>query len=399
MTSSRKPKRKGESYTTGDKGRNRVRLFADPRRDSRLFLEYRDEAGRKKSLSLGHDDFTQGKVKANELAAALLKHEGPNSDVLTLKTLFDNYEREVTPTKGVSAQSHDRRARKLFEMCWGSRAVMKNLDRRDWDRFISQRRSGALRPSGRSGKTKEKREAGVRNRIIEQDLKFLIAVCHWAETVRVKGQPMLDRNPFRGFPIPVEANPNRPLTTGAEFQRLTEAATGLGQDVSLYLLLTHETGHRCTAVGRLRWSDVDLDKGLVVWRAAHDKMGIEHTVPLSERATEALRSARRHAARIGDGWVFPSPSSPDQPIRRDLLRDWWQRLETAAKLERVKGRGWHSLRRKFATDLKHDTPLADLCSLGGWKDYNTVLKCYMRPDEVTMRGALARRSERRAASE
>jgi len=54
------------------------------------------------------------------------------------------------------------------------------------------------------------------------------------------------------------------------------------------------------------------------------------------------------------------------------------------------------LRRKFATDLKHE-PLADLCSLGGWKDHNTILKCYMRPDEVTMRGALARRGGTRAA--
>jgi integrase len=109
------------------------------------------------------------------------------------------------------------------------------------------------------------------------------------------------------------------------------------------------------------------------------------------------RVARRAAARIGDGWVFPSPTEPEKPIRRDLLRDWWQKLEAKAKLDRVRGRGWHSLRRKFATDLKHDTPLADLCALGGWKDHNTVLRCYMRRDEVTMRAALARRAQRRAS--
>src|SRR6185312_199850 len=320
MTRSRKLKRKVESYTTGTKGLNRVRLYAQPR-DGKLYLEYKDEGNAKRRLALDTADFTEGKVKANELATALLKHEGPRSDELSLKALFDNYEREVTPTKSQSTQAHDRRARKLFESCWGGSAKVKNLDRRDWDRFIAQRRSGALRPGGRSGKTKEKREAGVRNRMIELDLKFLIAVCHWAETVRVKGHPMLERNPFRGFPIPVEANPNRPITTDAEFQRLTEAATQLGPDVSLYLLLTHETGHRCTAVGRRRWSDVQLDKELVTWRAEHDKMGVEHTVPLSERALEALKAARKQAARIGDGWVFPSPSNPDQPIRRDLLRD------------------------------------------------------------------------------
>jgi len=70
-------------------------------------------------------------------------------------------------------------------------------------------------------------------------------------------------------------------------------------------------------------------------------------------------------------------------------------LERLAKLKRVQGRGWHSLRRKFATDLKHSTPLADLRSLDGWKDHNSFLKCYMRADERTMRAALAKRSATR----
>ncbi len=277
-------------------------------------------------------------------------------------------------------------------MCWGD-AKVKELDRRDWDRFVRQRRAGTLKPAGGFRKTK-----GVRDRVIEYDLRFLLSVCNWAETVRVNGVPMLDRNPFKGFPVPTELNPRRPITTDDEFAKLTKAARGLGPDIELYLLLTHETGHRCSAVGRLRWSDLDLEKRLVTWRAEHDKIGREHVVPLSAAAVAAVKAAHRRAARIGDGWAFPSPTDPEKPIRRDLLRDWWQRLEAAAKLDRIPGRGWHSLRRKFATDLKADTPLADLCSLGGWNDHNTVLKCYMRPDENTMRDALARRAERSASA-
>jgi len=45
--------------------------------------------------------------------------------------------------------------------------------------------------------------------------------------------------------------------------------------------------------------------------------------------------------------------------------------------------GWHSLRRKFANDLRH-VPLKDLASLGGWKDTQTLLKCYLREDEQAM---------------
>jgi hypothetical protein len=35
--------------------------------------------------------------------------------------------------------------------------------------------------------------------------------------------------------------------------------------------------------------------------------------------------------------------------------------------------GWHSLRRKFVNDTKADSPIADLCYLGGWKSPLTVM--------------------------
>jgi len=66
---------------------------------------------------------------------------------------------------------------------------------------------------------------------------------------------------------------------------------------------------------------------------------------------------------------------------------WWKKAQTLAGLEPKRGRGWHSLRRKFASDLM-DTPLKVLCELGGWKDPQTVLKCYQRPDAGQLRTAL-----------
>jgi hypothetical protein len=64
-----------------------------------------------------------------------------------------------------------------------------------------------------------------------------------------------------------------------------------------------------------------------------------------------------------------------------LARDWWQRVEAAAEIARIPGRGWHSLRRKFATEMKA-TSLKDLCALGGWNDHNTILKCYQQRSPV-----------------
>lgn len=53
----------------------------------------------------------------------------------------------------------------------------------------------------------------VRDRVVEYDLRFMRPVCNWAETVRVNGPPLLERSQFRGFPVPVETNPDRPITT------------------------------------------------------------------------------------------------------------------------------------------------------------------------------------------
>ena len=52
--------------------------------------------------------------------------------------------------------------------------------------------------------------------------------------------------------------------------------------------------------------------------------------------------------------------------------------------------GWHSCRRKFATELKQ-TNLKDLCELGGWKGPQTLPTCYVAPDVGTQREALAKR--------
>jgi integrase len=400
MAQAKRKKRERLSYITGERGKNRVTLYVDSRRSGALRLEYRDEDGKKRLVTLPHADFERGKIAAHELAAKLLAaptRKQVESGPLTLRTLFDRYERGVTPNKKASTQAHDRRTMSLFTKCWGSNAVVEKLDRTDWDRFIKQRQSGAL-TGGRK----------IRNRQVEYDLRFLLAVCNWAMTVRdTNGSKVLDSNPFKGFPVPVENNVRRPVVTDAEYDRLARAAATLAatakaptrkgkengkrpwRDVELYLLLAHETGHRCSAIGRLRWSDVDLEHGLITWRAENDKKGFEHTVPVTAKALDALKAARIAELRIGDGWVFPSPTDASKSVRRDVLRDAWEKLEKIAGLERIPGRGWHSLRRKFATS-RQDLPLKGLCVAGGWKDHNTVLKCYIQPDVEQLRAIVER---------
>jgi len=98
-------------------------------------------------------------------------------------------------------------------------------------------------------------------------------------------------------------------------------------------------------------------------------------------------AARSDSLGIGDAWVFPSPRWPDRVLSRNMLDRWLKEAQKRARLEPL---GWHSLRRKFASELK-DIPLVDLCALGGWKDPKTILTCYQMPDQDLMRQSLAAR--------
>ena len=71
----------------------------------------------------------------------------------------------MTPSKGAQKQKHDKRAIALFIACFGGDRPPSSLNRRDWDRFIVQRRCGALRPPGID------KPKAVGEQIIAYDLK------------------------------------------------------------------------------------------------------------------------------------------------------------------------------------------------------------------------------------
>jgi len=372
--------KKGWSYVTGEKGRNRVRTFAHPATGV-LYLEVR-ENGHKTRVSLGHRDHDVAKAKADELAARLRHAVAQGPPDPTLGSLITEYLHDVTPTKGESKQGHDRRAGQMFTQYFGTqRAAM--LNRRDWDSFIAwRRRSGDKRTNATPMRI-------VGPRVITYDLKFLHGVLNWATTVRTPtGHFLLERNPLKGSPWPRVTTVQRPICTAAQYHALRSIAPAVHPLADLALLLAHETGHRIGSVRQLRWDDVDDAEGMVRWRGCRDKMGHDHRTPLTDVVREALR--QRCAVSPGSAWVFPSASDPTVPVSRSLVRDWWRELEERAGLAPEPGRGWHALRRTFATELK-GLPLRDLMALGGWQSPLTLTMCYTAADPATQRLALAKR--------
>ena len=374
-------KRGRRSYSAGEWGRNRVRIFPDPKTDL-LQIEWR-ENGRRLSRSLKHRDWARAKRQADEFAAGFAGPEieggaEAEPEPLTLKTLFDIYGEEVTPTKGERSRRYDRVAMTMFLKCFGRNRKPATLSQRDWDRFIRARRSGKVGPSGRP----------VSDRTIEYDLKFLLAVLNWAAKSRdEEGKLLLESNPLRGLKTPKEKNPTRVLLTQAEYKALLRVSTEIDWRYRVALVIAHETGHRIGAIRQLRWSDVDLQPGVIRWRAEHEKSGYEHRTPLTADVLAVLGEARKKNPGIGNSPVLPAPKDPSKSVSRSLARDWWRKAQTLAGLEPKRGRGWHSLRRKFASDLMNQ-PLKVLCDLGGWKTAQTVLQCYQRADQDRLREAL-----------
>ena len=111
------------SYVAGEKGRNRVRAFSHPKTGT-LFLEFRED-GQKRRMALGNRDREAAKAKADELALALRTPVKPAAEPLTLDALFDNYIKEVTPTKGERKQYDDQRAANLFKKILGRKLGWK----------------------------------------------------------------------------------------------------------------------------------------------------------------------------------------------------------------------------------------------------------------------------------
>ena len=158
------------------------------------------------------------------------------------------------------------------------------------------------------------------------------------------------------------------------------------------LILAHETSHRIGSIRRLRWSDLGCRKGWIRWREETDKVGREHWTPVTEAARGALDIAGTHRLdeEAQGEQVLPFPCDPSRPCSRNIMRDWWNLAQETAGLGDVPRLGWHSLRRKFANDLRR-VPLKDLATLGGWRDTETLLKCYLKEDEEAMVEALQTR--------
>jgi integrase len=99
---------------------------------------------------------------------------------------------------------------------------------------------------------------------------------------------LLDTNPVQGTAKLDEGASRERVLTRAELVAIWQAVpkNQFGDIVRLLLL----TGQRREEIGGLRWSEIDFDRGLIVFPAARTKNRREHSLPLSRQATAILRA-------------------------------------------------------------------------------------------------------------
>lgn len=395
--------RKGKtwSYTAGEKGRNRVRVYEE-QRTGILMLEWYEQSGKRKRKSLGHRDKEKAKEIADRVAAELRRVAQVDGGSVTLHTLFDKYLREVTPTKGASKQRHDKRAARCFRAFFdaqpeASRRMSRHpstLDRVDWDRFIEWRRAGKI-PGW---------ERGVGDCQVRHDLTFLISVLNWATGQKVGGQPILQRNPWDGsirrsqnWQKPKVRNQKRPAMTDSIREKLIEHSPSW--QFAAALRLGRLTGRRNSSIRQLLWSDIDFDAETVKWRADKDKVGRENKTPLLPEAVEILKGLPSRG--IGDAPVFPSAEDPTQPTPDHTFQTWLQRakrrwlrsIEDEGERRRVKealsGLGFHGEKRAAVRDERFRKLPPKLQEALTGTNYDTLRRIYDEVSVEDQRKALA----------
>ena len=369
----------------GERG-NQIRLY-ERVPDGPIYVSS-SHKGKKTRWSLGHNDRTLAISTAYELLASRgTKPEEPIApgitDSLTLGELVKKYMASATYERIKTKRDLERVLPGMVSY-FGKDVEVRTLSHDDFARYVNARRRGSKAVKNTSGMP-------VRDSTIQHELAYLRMAVLWAYKHRGPGgQRILTENPMNGFRLPSEKNPRRPVMRHETYLQLLGVSAQIGPLFRLALILAEGTGRRIGAIAKLRWEDVDVERGLITWRAENDKKGYESVVPVADDVLTALRAAA--STRVSK-WVLPAPNDPKKHATNWLLLGQLRRAYKLAGLPKPRGGGWHQLRRKFATERK-DYPLKDLMAVGGWRATVSLVAAYQHEDQETMRDVVNKPTKR-----
>ncbi len=359
----------------------------------------RSGKGDYRRVGLKHRDRERAKTYALEQAAKLRQGRNELADrKTTLAQVLALYKGNRTPRKSKTEQKADKRRALVWSRFLGSKKDPHLVTRGEWERFVGLRSCGAI--SGIGLPVPEGKRHKVRPRTVQHDCLWLRWVLNWATTWQTpEGRYLMRENPVRGFDVPVERNPRRPVATTDRYEALRAVSDQVimefrwGGDahkqrsyLSELLDVAFGTGRRISAICALRYEDLRMDSkphGAIRWPAATDKQGRETTAPISPAVRAALDRILKDRPGIGGAFLFPAPTNPNEPVTYERVRTWLLEAEVVAGLSKQDGSLWHAFRRAWATARKGHS-VRDVAEAGGWASTETLLRCYQQPDPDTM---------------
>lgn len=363
-------------YPESKKAPIRVRVWV-PRYGADLMIAQVEKGVPVGSRSLGTRDPKQAEKAAWALVTALAAKKDEVQEVsgpLRVGALVSAY------LKSAAHASLSERRR-------GEKETMLNR----WLEFLGRSRlvESITREAVRKYELQRRKVVGQQT--VYNEWSALRSVVNWA-----LAEKMLKANPLLGLSVATEKNPTQPIVSHREFLALRNKSRGkVPLHVRVCLTVVEATGRREMAVAGLRWEDVNLDEEWITWREDTDKEGLRwREVPMSRRVARVLRMWRRHSS---GAWVFQSPKAA--PYSKSQVDQWMRDLYDSAGLVKPYRSGWHSFRRKFATDMMGaGASMKDVMELGGWKSEAAFMR-YVQPDKGKQRALVnMRRKQPRLAA-
>lgn len=380
----------------GEKGKSRVRVW-QPKPGSNLCISVWRDGKLTNTRSLGHKDPVRAEAEAYQLIALLEKArlekeeaEVPtfNGGPVRLGPLVKLY---LNSSHVKSLKPNTQQQKEYVLNQWvrflGPDRDVSTLDEEDIKEFLECRKKGLRGLRKATGQETH-----------YHDFSILRAMLRWAcKKKDADGRKLLAAYPLTGVSVAHNPNPRQVLITHDQFTMLRRAAKKVKPHYRVFLITVEGTGRRLASVINLEWSDIDLDRGTILWRGELDKMGTETHVAIPRHVLRVLRVWRK--MNPDDKFVFQkkdgnrgfrkgrAPTEP-QPFTVHAATNWMKWLFKKAGIEKPKGAGWHSLRRKWVTERK-DLPDPDVMAAGGWKSVS-AFKRYQRPDPETTRMVVER---------
>lgn len=130
--------------------------------------------------------------------------------------------------------------------------------------------------------------------------------------------------------------------TDEEKTRLLKSAKVIGGKFYLKVLMALTTGMRKGELDKLRWSNIDFDRGLA--ELSDTKNGMPRHTPIPSITLDELIKHREISNRL----IFPSSVNPEKPFS---YRKQW---ENCLRIANITSFRWHDLRHDTASTLARD---------------------------------------------